>query len=472
MSMATLQFYKNPYTYPDYGSITASGTSMPCTPVGMGLKNGRLRVKGSMDDFMSCNYLRLTRSGKNLYAWIEDINFLTANSFEVSYRVDPWRTYRGSITLGTQYIDRSPTVTYKKDSLLGSSRAYPDISTNTIAWSNSNSRVLVIQVRPRGGSYSNTSVQPSPYQFWVCAYAVNNWMGTQAIVDLMVALEGGAETSNIVTMYSIPYMDIQSIPSVPLDVNGTQIAGFRLINQDVSGLNSMLSRTVAIDIDTNIDVLMRSEHSVQIIVPDSGIINVPDELLKKSDLKLRQDVDLFSGASNYMLVSGDTGFTSHSVRGSGISTIPILSDPMETYLSQNQNALTTSLIGDVATIAIGATTGGGIGAVASGVGSMISKGSSILDVGNRYSNPPAFLGTALAGSFNNRIWVVVTREHVDNATIVNSNYGYPMGKVGTLSFPSSGYIKTEACSVSSDGTVPKWAIEEINSLFDSGILVH
>ena len=472
MSMASLQLYKNPYNYPDYGSITAVGSAMNCTPVGTGLKTGTIKVKGTMATFMECNYLSLTRSGKTIYAWIEDVNFSTANSFEVSYRVDPWRTYRSNISLGTQFIDRSPTTTFKKDNLLGSSRAYPNVDTKVIPWSNTNSRVLVVQVRPKGGSNSNTPVQPSPYQFWVTSYSVNNWMGNNAIVLLMLALEHGGDSGDIVTVYSIPYMDIQGIPQVPMPVNGTTIEGFRLVNDGVTDVNSRLTRTVDITLDQNINTLMRSEHSVQIVIPDSGIINVPDELLNKSDLKLRQDVDLFSGASNYMLVSGSADYTAHSVRGSGISSIPVLSDPMETYISQNQNALATSLIGDVASIAIGGATGGGLGAVVSGASSLLRTSNSLLDIGSRYSNPPAFLGTALTGSFNNRFWVVVTSEHVDNASTVHSNYGYPMQKVAPLNFPSSGYIKTESCSVSSDGTVPRWAIEEINSLFDSGILVH
>lgn len=472
MSMATLQLYKNPYTYPEYGSITAVGSSVPCTPNGIGFKTGSIEVASRISNFNNCNYLALTRNGKTIYAWIEDVSFKTANSFEVSYRVDPWRTYRSNISLGTQFIDRSPTATFKKDNLLGSSRAYPNIETKVVPWSNTNARVLVVQVRPKGGSNSNTPVQPSPYQFWVTGYAVNNWMNNSAIVQLMLALEHGGDVGDIVTVYSIPYMDIQNIPQVPMAVNGTTISGFRLLNDSVTDVNSRLTRTVDITLDQNVNTLMRSEHSVQVVIPDSGIINVPDELLIKNDLKLRQDVDLFSGASNYMLVSGSTDYTTHSVRGSGISSIPVLSDPMETYISQNQNALATSLIGDVASMVIGGATGGGVGAVVSGASSLLKTSNSLLDIGSRYSNPPAFLGTALAGSFNNRFWIVVTSEHVDNASDVHSNYGYPMQKVTTLNFPSSGFIKTENCNVSSDGTVPRWAIEEVNSLFDSGILVQ
>lgn len=502
MSMATLQLYKNPFNYPDYGSITAYGNSMTCTPVGTGLKNGRIKVKGTMADFMECNYLSLTRSGKTIYAWIDDVAFHTSSSFEVAYTVDPWRTYRNKIDLGIQYIDRRPEATSQKDPLLGAEQDYPEIRTKVIQKSpNTNSRVFVVQVRPNGGTNSNTPVQPTPYQFWVTSYQANQWMNAQPLIDLMLSLESVAETQNIVTMYSIPYMDISGLPvmegeyGLPIETpDGIEatIDGFRLLG-DHNDVTSILSRTFSITIDEDKEELLRVNHSVQVVIPEAGIINIPDELLMKDDLQVREDVDLFSGASNFMVVSGDTNYYNLSVRGSGVSSIPILSDPMDTYLSQNQNALTTSLIGDMATIAGGVammtplgraagtalgvgggvTAGGGVFAGYSGINNIINRSAAAKDAGSKYSNPPAFLGTALAGSFNNRVWVVVTKDPVDNAGTVHSHFGYQYGKVTEFNLPSDGFIKTEGCNVSStDGSVPRWAIEEINNLFDNGLRIH
>jgi hypothetical protein len=187
-----------------------------------------------------------------------------------------------------------------------------------------------------------------------------------------------------------------------------------------------------------------------------------------------------------MLVTGDIingveKYYSHSVRGSSISSIPIISDPMDTYLSQNQNGLATSLIGDVASIAMGAGliagTGGigaavgGAGSITAGVHGLMNTAASIGDAGNHYSNPPAFLGTALAANFNQRFWVVTKKLKVTNESKVREQFGYPYNMVDTLSFPQSGYIQTESCNVESDGSVPRWALEEINTLFNNGILV-
>jgi hypothetical protein len=180
------------------------------------------------------------------------------------------------------------------------------------------------------------------------------------------------------------------------------------------------------------------------------------------------------------MVVSDSKYFTQSVRGSSISSIPIISDPMETYISQNQNALATALIGDVASIVKGGVTAyatGGLGSAigasmaSSGLSNIINRYASIQDMESKVSNPPAYLGTALASSFNQMFWTVVTKQPVDNAEIVWAMYGYPLNKLAPLIFPQQGYVKTQGCSVASDGTVPQWAIDEINNMFNNGIYV-
>lgn len=489
MSMATLQFYKNPYVYPNYGSITAVGSSMQCTPVGTGLKTGSIKVAGDMADFMNCNYLRLVRNGSTIYAWIEDVAFSTANSYTITYRVDPWRTYRSKVTLGTQFIERSNTATTKQDDLLGSTIDTPQIT--TIPFTASNWRTLIVQTRTQDGSrvgYSSTPVQPSPYTFWACSYDPSNWQNSAPIVSLVALLSEEAQT-NVVTMYSIPYMNATSMANEPLRISWgqggqdeqEQIPGWRLIPHKDNVHEALTQRILIPTNQLDMTALRKVPHSVKLVVPDAGIIDIPDELLLANELYLRQDVDLFSGASNYMLEDGAGNNYIQSIRGSSVSSIPVLSDAMDTYLSQNQNALTTSLIGDVAMLGVGlgmsATGGGalaGLPMTASAIQGMYSRGASINDMSanNNIGNPPAFLGTALNGAYHGKFWLQVTQKRVANATQVNSNYGYPMNMVRSLTFPSSGYIKTAGCSVTSDGTVPLWAINEINSMFDNGLIVN
>jgi hypothetical protein len=488
MGMGLLQFYKNKYRYPHYSdTITAYGLPMDCTPVGMNFKSGTLRVKGDMLDFMSCNYLTFTRDGVTLFAWIEDVQFLTEDSFTVNYSVDAWRTYKSKIDLGKQFVARQPSPTYKFDKFLGSEIPQPSVTTQLFNRVDDASRVFVVQVRTQAGDlFSRSPVNPTPYQFYMVKYSKNNWTSCQPILDLILALSNSAESINIVTMYSIPYMDLDGLPIQGLVIkkgsDGATIAtieGFSFLGDQDPTYRLKLETPITLDYD--VLELLQVDHSVQLVVPEAGVITIPDELLVRGDLKLRQDIDLFSGASNFMLVSDDGQYT-RSVRGSSISSIPIVSDPMDTYLSQNQNALATSLMGDVASIAgglaMGVGTGGvggaiGMAGIGSGITGIMNTYASVLDSGSKYNNPPAFLGTALATVFNQKFWVVTTRTTVSNGADVHDKFGYPLDIVTTLTFPSSGFIQTQGCTVSStDGSVPKWAIEEINKNFNDGILVH
>lgn len=484
MGMATIQFYRNKYNYPKYStSITAYGSSMLSTPVGINLKSGKLRVIGNMSDFMSCNYIKITRDTKTIYGWIDDVEFHTDNSFYVSYTVDGWRTYRSKINLGIQYIERSPTETNKLDNLLGSTKETNDITRWEQNIGVASERYAVVQIRSEINtivSASNTPVQPSPYQFYFCKYPVNNWQSASPIKDLLQWTIENPENPSIVTMYSLPYVDLSGMEKsgVPLGgTGGSVIAGWYRL---ASGQTMTGKLTTSTEINDSFPSdLYRVNHNVMLVIPEAGVINIPDELLFHKPLYLRQDIDLFSGACNYMVTALGTNRAYHlSARGSSLSTIPILSDPYDTYISQNQNALTTSLIGDVASLGLGAMALKanpmvGASMLANAGLSISSTIGGIEDASNKgYSNPPSFLGTALASSYHQKFWVVVIKTNVNNKDIVNSNFGYPYNKVDDLVFPSSGFIQTKGCSVSStDGSVPRWAIEEINNNFDRGILV-
>lgn len=490
--MMTLQFYRNKYIYPDYlPGITAIGTEISCTPVNFGSRTGTIKVSRQYMDMESVNYLKFRRgTGRTFWAWIDNVETGGENLWLVTYTVDAWRTYQDVIDLDSQFVTRSPVATILRDPLLASVQPYPDVSVKTFAFQKNLWRTFIIQVRilKTPFVYSRVPVQPSPYQIYAIDYELNNWTATSALVELMTALSTGAETQNIVTMYSIPYMNTSALVDSPLSVyvagteDPTVISGFKFLGQ-VTDPSGLLYVVEPITFDVDRDQLMRVPHSVQLVIPDAGVMNIPDELLYKPGLALRQDVDLFSGASNYMLVSDGANYYASSVRGSSVTSIPIISDPYDTYLSQNQNSLTTSLLGDVASLAGGiglAVTTGGLGAAAGG--GMIASGLTGLagtyaqnkDAGAQYSNPPAFLGTALAGRFSQSFWMVVTKQSIQNEGLVHAENGYPLNMMTTLEFPwGGGYIETKGCAVhSNDGTVPRWAIQEINTMFDNGVEVQ
>src|SRR5690606_18157897 len=100
--------------------------------------------------------------------------------------------------------------------------------------------------------------------------------------------------------------------------SGVTIQGFKMLNEQTTMQGRLFNETkIMIEDLVNIDELLRVDHSVQVVVPDAGIISIPDYMLKDGDLYLRQDVDMFSGASNYMVVSRSKYFT-QSVRGSAV----------------------------------------------------------------------------------------------------------------------------------------------------------
>ena len=487
--MMTVQFYKNPYNYPDYtDTLTPESEAFSCTPKGMTQKGGKIHISGQWWNVFEYTYMRISRQGRITWAWVENILERTSTSVEVEYKIDPWRTYKDRITLGKQFVLRHPYATDLKDDLLGSLEPAPETTVHGTYWNaNKNARVLVVQATSEPAWLANnTPVQPTPYHFYFCEYDPTKWIATAPIVDLLNAMRNNPETQNIITMYSIPYMKLADLApqELPLIAGGdikAVVNGFKMLNKGVSyPAKDMLTRDrkIVSPVPYNGN-LSRVNHSVQVIIPDAGIMNVPDDVLALGDFWIRQDVDLFSGASNYMLLAGpEKKFTGVSVRGSSISSIPIISDPFETYISQNQNALATSLIGDVANVGIGAgmfmaNPAIGTGQMARGVGGLVANTTNLLDQKSAIpSNPPAFLGTALANDFNDYFYVIVKKDKVDNATDVHATFGYPVNRVQQLFATATGFIQTQNCNVSSNGNVPRWAMEEVNTLFDNGMRIR
>jgi hypothetical protein len=299
-----------------------------------------------MVDFMSCNYLSLTRTGKTIYAWIDDVNVINDEVFEIKYSVDSWRTFRSKIDLGVQFIKRTYTETFLLDKLLGSIQPYYDVTSTNYSIGAATKRIAVVQVRGTGGqTMSNSPVQPTPYQFYLTEYSLNSWQDSQPLVDLMSALPQNAETQNLVTIYSIPWIDISGISTAPLIITidnnpSITVNGWKGVTSDTD-MSGLLYNETPILTDGASD-LMRVAHSIQIVIPEAGIINVPDELWNSGSLKLRQDIDLFSGACNYMLTTGsyatgDYCLYTESVRGSSVSSIPILTNPRRhLYLTESE----------------------------------------------------------------------------------------------------------------------------------------
>lgn len=479
ININTIMLYKNPDPYPHYNDSITIYKTLTATPRNQDLKSGYIDMSLSINDVFSFNYLSFTRNGKKVYAWVENVEELGGNTrWRVHYSTDALRTYQNDLVLGTQYIARGTTPTLLEDELLSSTQEHNDYTTMERTLGNSGSRFAVVQVRitgdDEGEEQSNMPGQPTPYMFCFFEYDVNNWAGTAGLHELIQYLSGAeGETTNIVTIYSIPYIDKSRLYKGNMKV---RIAGqeHKVITSDVYRIRKNIQYA---DVATNIipisfpEGLTKTRHSVKLIFPEAGIMNVPDELLYHPTLKLRQDVDIFSGASNYMLTTNEGVTPTHlSVRGASLSTIPILSNPYDSYISQNQNTLAVGLLGDVASIGLGVATGNPLSMSAGAMG-LVNTYTRLEDAKNMIpSNPPAFLGSALVHKFNQKFFSVVTKKPYDNEQEVRERYGYPIHRIQPLIIPTTGFIQTQNCSVGSNGNVPLWAIADINQIFNAGIL--
>lgn len=472
--MVEVRLYKNPDPYPYYSNNLSLYKTISATPRNVDLRTGFIDVQLNPDNMFAFNYLSFKANSKTMYAWVENVEHLSGNKlYRIHYATDPFRTYRGDLVLGKQYIVRSPLETLQEDPLLSSADHINEYERIETSFANQNLRYCVVQQRPAElEDGSNTPGQPSPYKFYFVPYDVNNWMATTPIRELVKELTAGARSSNIVTIYSIPHVNLgQLIPSqlfVSFDrQNGTLIDGWYVLPYNASPAN--LTRTIA-----NLNIppdLTKTRHSVSIIIPEAGIMRIPDEFLYEDGLCIQLESDIFSGASNYMLCLDNGATPTHiSIRGGSLSTIPILSDPYDTYISQNQNALAVGMLGDVASLGAGIATMNPVAMGAAGM-SLVNTFTGLADAQNAIpSNPPAFLGSALVSRFNKKLWVSIMKKPYDNETEVRERYGYPLHRIGDLSIPQQGFIQTQNCSVSSNGNVPLWAINEINQLFNAGIL--
>jgi hypothetical protein len=488
--MYTLTLFQNPHSYPNYGSVTQVGTSFTITGVDIDDMQGEITTdKLTYAQRFSVNYLKLERDGVTLWAWITNVSRVSgANLVKLNFKIDAFRSFRASTTFGSQLVVRQPEATFDYDPLLRGNTGEPNtVTTTRIDIDNPDFRVLVVQImRPDGDTNNYTNpVQPSPYIFYFKQYNINSQQTDTDIAALIKAITNSARPSNLAAIYSVPVFSsggmTLTMGSLPLIIGGSQVNigsnFFRMTGGSWALAVRRLSPTFTF---TDKDIL-RTKHTVSIVIPEAGIIPVPDEVLFKANLRIRQDIDLYTGASNYMLVYDGADATPYSVRSGGLAGVPIAYDVQQQMFAANKSNIISGLAGDVASIGIGVAgiagagvTGGisgymGAGMIAKGAMGILGTMGSLADTINQQVNPPSYLGSALAANFGQSFFIVTTRGRADNATVVRARYGYPVNQVKTLTIPSSGYIQTQDCNVG--GNIPSWAREEINQLLNNGLRV-
>lgn len=473
--MVEMQFIRNNNQYPFYAS--SAGTvvnTVMAKPVSKNLRSGFVDVE--LTNISNFNYVSYILHGKRIYAWVTDVEHIAGNKlYRVHFTTDAYRTYINNVIIGTQFIERSPDPTNLYDPMLGSTQPTNIFFNQNYSFPNPDKRYLVVQVREHPADFiSMTPGQPSMYNLYVAEYSVNNWRASSAIVGLMEEISYGEKPNNIVTLYSIPHIDLSGDGFLSLGLqikyannDSVNVEGWKVL-RDKSGNQNRFVTSCPINLEG--EAFLKTSHNISIVIPDAGIINVPDTIAVKDNLNLKMYVDIFTGACNYILCIGDNP-THLSVRGGATTSIPIISDPFDNYISQNQNSLMATILGDVANLGFGMITSNPASTVAGGTG-LLNKVVSLADAKNEIpSTPPAFLGSALMPHYNKRFWVQYNYTLADNDVKVNERYGYPKNMVDEVIIPSQGFLKLQNCSVRGTGStsVPQWAIDEINNRLNEGI---
>lgn len=502
MNELKLYYNRKPYPYYNEGSLTTIKT-FQVTPFNQNLKSGYVDLQLSDDDITEFNYLSYKKGSTMIYGWVDDVEKLSRGlSYRVHFSVDAFRTYKGSIDLDVQWVKRDMNETRVQDGMLSGLTPTDGVDRYESQFDDAGTRTIIIQVRedsdvpfPYDGVYNDLPLQPAPYSLYMSTYDSNEWVTSAStpLVQLMQALGSQAQTTNIVTMYSVPgdligpnsrndsitlrYANEDGLFSGIGATNEKEISGFYRWH---SGLMSFTKDSIQLPQISGLATILRSKHTVRVVVPGAGIMAIPDDMLLLPNLSLTRYADVYSGACSYVLEAGNPlkpydGF----IRQAGMSSIPILSSVMDSYISQNQNAMMTQIIGDVAmlggSIAGSVATGGSAtpfllpGMLASGK-NLVGAYGNIADANRQPpSNPPAMLNNTLAPHFDGIFYMLVTRTDVENEAQIHLKYGYPQNISKALNFPLTGFIQLQGCNIKTLGNIPLWAINEINDRFDNGL---
>lgn len=546
--MATVNFISiKPYPY--YKDLEGNfSEGMAIVNINKNSKGGSFTIHlNDVKDLYDFNYVVIAEEySKTIYGWIEDWVRERNGMFTVNYKIDAFRTFKNNINFGLQYVTRLDGLGLDSVKPIGSIKD-PMIKTyglpyETIHQANAspdgndgnNTRYAVIQVRGRsyvGGvdvsaavNPSNNPLNPSQYRLYVSEYKLNNPNGTSfALNNLLTALRNMAETSNIVTMYSVPFingygqlLDEELVLRVG-DKPEQSISGFKVIGEyddimplqtfktsiDLRGViseefltsygdgiiqNPYQDPGISDGLNESAGIDFLNGDTAQLITPEGQVLNIPPSVIKgitdytgapfseyKSRLRIERIVDLYSGSVSTHI--GDEFLTPYSVRSGPLGEITILSDPKDSYLAQNKTSRAVGLATTIGGGILAATTGGvSLAASAAMLGptanSLIGTAAGIADSGNNYSSQPLFLGETTGAKYNNLYHLVITTHHKE---FTGKTYGRPFEEALELNILQlngvKGYIQTHQCKVES-GTAPLWAIDEINTLLDSGVFFN
>lgn len=480
----------NRYRYPDYEASVdtlASKSFTNCVELGVGGKTGTLRIGASSSDVSQFNYLSFDLGGKLYYAWITEWKKFNSTQYEVSYQIDAFRTYQNDITYGNQWIKRDMTESFYRDNMLQSTNPHMSQNTTILNYPDPDTRYLAIQWSKNPYKVAHP-IQPSPFGLYFMPYNVHT--GSSDVTELMTWLASvPGRPRNLGGIYSVPYVDTSLLVGNSL-LNADFIAPDNAVGEiaqsfptlyhmpetlTAQAMRGAFRRSLVIP-NGFADDIFRMEHSVTLMIPDGGIIEIPDSMLGGGkNLTLTQSSDPYSGITSYTL-DLDGKPTNQVVRGTALSAIPSISDEAAAYYSINSAAITAEAMNNAGSLLATTSTALGVAGPIGAVSAAIGGFGAFKDAAEQHrinaekakTTPPTMSGSALILNHSNRVWMVENRAYPKNPMQLYARFGYPQDYVKPCHIGQR-YVQTKECCVHTDGTVPSWAIDEINRIMDNGL---
>lgn len=509
--MATVTF-SNVEPYPYYSVAPIEGLEYEIVLISKNSTGGSFTFKPNYAhfDLNIINFVLIKEESQiDIYAFIESWERERNGMYTISYKIDALRTFRKNIKFGKQYVLRAsgletfnyvstrtdPLVkTVGKPKTIIKEEVLAPVYTGTPGITARDIRYVVVQVRSRtyvggvdvdeGVVPSNNPLNPSQYRLYVAEYQINNPNASFPIRTLLETLRNTSETSNIVTMYSVPFINrFRSLAQEDLivrvkDKEAFTVTGFRVVGEfdDVMSLQTYQGYIVLPDITPGEPYNPLLGHTAELVTPEGQVLIIPpiySGVLPRDDadytgvVEIERIVDLYSGSVTTHI--GHNRLTPYSVRSGPLGEITILSDPTETYKANNKNSMAVGLATTAGGILTSSVTGGlSLGVAGAGLTSVAGTIAGIADSGS-YSNQPLFLGETIAAKYNNSFFLQITHhETIDGGPILAPI----VEKQIDLDFEfknSLPYIQTIQCSVIGRKNTPKWALDEINNLLDKGL---
>lgn len=487
--MATVTLQTNPYNYPQYlySAVPTVKVISNVTPKYQDSRHGYIQVQlDTRDDMYSFNYLKLEyiSGGRDIHAWVTDIEEISGNYlYRIHYEIDAYRTFISRCTIGNQFVLRNMTPNHILDGLLHTNPYWTE-STHAYAWDAQNMGYAVMQYITPDDEQPWAKPGPVPYDLYFIPYTDS---GTPPIglARALRAMATGSDT-NLVGIYTIPYVNLSGATlwadeGPRKDWYYFDTADYSPAKFQTEVLISLTSSPISIT-----DTFFQTEHDVTVVIPNAGIMKVPENIQRAGSFYLRMMVDPYTGTASYDIktTSGAanlSGLKDKFLRSPGLGAINVVTDQAAAYQSQNRNQINASVLTDTAQIVGGAALilsgnpagiASGIGMASSGIGNTVARKTMELDLENRISeSPTSFAGCATVYTYYNQFWIIKRSKAATNASVVHTRYGYPQRKFMPVSLPTSAnpYLQLEAANIKTDGTVPLWAVNEIEGILNNGI---